>query len=60
MPTPEQLEVGELGLGLHAGEESIWVKNSDGVVVDLRVPRVDNFGVIFSLNMKLLRNLMQI
>ena len=43
MPTPEQLEVGELGLGLHAGEESIWVKNSDGVVVDLRVPRVDNF-----------------
>lgn len=43
VPTPEQLEVGELGLGLYAGEESIWAKNSEGTIIDLRVPRVDNF-----------------
>lgn len=43
VPTPEQLEVGELGLNLFAGEESIWAKNSEGKVVDLRVPKVESF-----------------
>ena len=43
VPTPEQLEVGELGLSLYSGEEKIWVKNSKGEVIDLRVPRVENF-----------------
>ena len=42
-PTPEQLEVGELGLSLFSGEESIWAKNSEGEVIDLRAPRLDNF-----------------
>ena len=43
IPTPEQLEVGEIGLGLFEGQESIWAKNSAGNVIDLRDPRVDLF-----------------
>lgn len=43
MPKPEQLEVGELGLGLFEGYESIWAKNSAGNIIDLRDPRVDLF-----------------
>lgn len=30
VPTPENLKVGELALGLFKGQESIWSKNSSG------------------------------
>ena len=41
VPTSENLEVGELALGLFKGQESIWSKNSSGEVVNLRSPRHD-------------------
>lgn len=41
VPTSDNLEVGELALGLYKGQESIWSKNSSGEVVNLRSPRHD-------------------
>ena len=41
IPTNENLEIGELALGLFAGQESIWSKNSNGDIVNLRSPRHD-------------------
>lgn len=43
IPLESDLEVGELGLGLSAGTENIWAKNSDGKIVNLRSPRHDLF-----------------
>lgn len=43
IPTAEDLEVGELALGLCKGSEAIWAKNSEGEILDLRVPNVDLF-----------------
>lgn len=43
VPTSEKLEVGEIALGLFGGNESIWAKNSEGNVVNLRSPRHDLF-----------------
>lgn len=42
-PDINNLEVGELALGLYSGEESIWVKNSDNEIINLRNPRHDLF-----------------
>lgn len=39
VPTSDNLEVGELALGLFNGQESIWAKNSSGDIVNLRSPR---------------------
>lgn len=48
VPTPENLKVGELALGLFKGQESIWSKNSSGDIVNLRSPRHDlMWGDIF-------------
>lgn len=41
IPTSNDLEVGELALGLFKDLESIWAKNSSGEVVNLRSPRHD-------------------
>ena len=41
IPTNENLEIGERALGLFAGQESIWSKNSNGDIVNLRSPRHD-------------------
>lgn len=41
VPTSENLEVGELALGLFKGQESIWAKNSSGEIVNMRSPRHD-------------------
>ena len=41
VPTPEDLEVGELALGLCKGSEAIWAKNSEGEVLNLRTPNID-------------------
>lgn len=43
IPTSDILEVGEVALGLFKGQESIWTKNTDNKVVDLRTPRHDLF-----------------
>ena len=43
IPTSNNLEVGELALGLFKGQESIWAKNSSNEVVNLRSPRHDLF-----------------
>lgn len=43
VPTSNNLEVGELALGLYKGQESIWAKNSSNEVVNLRAPRHDLF-----------------
>lgn len=41
VPSSDSLEVGELALGLCKGSESIWAKNSEGEVINLRTPDVD-------------------
>ena len=41
IPTSDNLEIGELALGLFNGQESIWSKNSNGDIVNLRSPRHD-------------------
>lgn len=41
VPTSDNLEIGELALGLFKGQESIWSKNSEGDIVNLRSPRHD-------------------
>ena len=43
VPKSNDLEVGEIALGLFGGKESIWSKNSEGNIVDLRSPRHDLF-----------------
>ena len=43
VPTSNNLEVGELALGLYKGQENIWAKNSSNEVVNLRAPRHDLF-----------------
>ena len=43
VPTSDILEVGEVALGLFPGQESIWSKNSNGEIVNLRSPRHDLF-----------------
>ena len=48
VPTPNNLEVGELALSLFPGEETIWAKNSDGKIINMRSPRHDlMWGDIF-------------
>lgn len=43
VPTSDNLEVGELALGLYKGQESIWAKNSSNEIVNLRSPRHNLF-----------------
>lgn len=38
IPTPDQLEIGEAALSLFPGQESLWIKNGKGEVVDIRKP----------------------
>lgn len=48
VPTSSNLEVGELALSLFPGEETIWAKNSEGNIVNMRSPRHDlMWGDIF-------------
>lgn len=49
IPTGEDLEVGEVALGLCKGSEAIWVKNSEGEILNLRTPNVDLFWGSFLL-----------
>lgn len=53
MPSPGDLEIGEIALSLYKGEESIWAKNSEGEVVKLNSVTKEslwdrNFGVFKS------------
>lgn len=41
IPLNTDLEVGELALQLHKGEENIYAKNSEGEIVSLREPKAD-------------------
>ena len=38
IPDPTQLEIGEAALSLFPGQEALWVKNSEGKVIDIRKP----------------------
>lgn len=38
VPKESDLEIGELALSLYKGEESIWAKNSEGEIKNLRIP----------------------
>ena len=49
VPTSENLEVGELALGLCKGSEAIWAKNSEGEILNLRIPDVNLFWGSFLL-----------
>lgn len=41
VPKESDLEIGELALSLYKGEESIWAKNSEGEIKNLRIPEPD-------------------
>ncbi len=48
VPTSSLLETGEVALGLFKGQESIWLKNTDNEIVNIRSPRHDlMWGDIF-------------
>lgn len=48
IPTSSSLEVGEIALSLFPKEETIWAKNSNGDIVNMRSPRHDlMWGDIF-------------
>ena len=49
VPTAEDLELGEVALGLCKGSEAIWVKNSENEILNLRTPNVDLFWGSFLL-----------
>lgn len=38
IPSPEELEIGEIALSLFPGQEALWVKNRDGEVLNIRKP----------------------
>lgn len=38
IPQPTDLEIGEAALSLFPGQEALWIKNSNGEVVDIRKP----------------------
>lgn len=48
VPSPTLLETGEVALGLFKGQESIWLKNTNNEIVNIRSPRHDlMWGDIF-------------
>lgn len=43
IPAESDLEIGEIALNLFKDKESIWAKNSENEIIDLRKPRPDLF-----------------